>query len=151
MAENTEMKRIALAILFVMAVGVQATTITKNDIIKTIEHQRQLVHQAQDEASAAKQELVVVQEAVNAQTAKLHNTENQLDITRKELSDVRHHFHLLLLICSSCIGFIVFASIQRFSSILLAFYPPALASDWFISIGAGIVAGGVAWSLLGHL
>jgi len=151
MVKNTEMKNLVLAILFVMAVSVQAATITKNDILKTIEHQRQLVHQAQDEATAAKNELQVVQDAVNTQTAKLHDTENRLDVATKELASAKHHLHMLLLICSSLIGFLVFAGVIRFSSTLLAFYPPALAEAWLISATAGIIAGGAAWSLLGHL
>lgn len=151
MVKNTEMNKLALAILFVMAVAVQATTITKNDIIKTIEHQRQLVHQAQDQATAAKNELAVVQDAVNTQTAKLHDTENKLNVATKELSTAKHHLHMLLLICSGLVGFIAFAGVLRFSSTLLAFSPPALAEAWLISVGAGFIAGGAAWSLLGHL
>ena len=151
MVKNTEMNKLALAILFVMAVAVQATTITKNDIIKTIEHQRQLVHQAQDQATAAKNELAVVQDAVNTQTAKLHDTENKLDVATKELSTAKHHLNMLLLLCSTLIGFIVFTSVQRFSSVLLSFYPPAIAESWLIALGLGIISGGVSWSLLGHL
>lgn len=145
------MKRILLALMLLTTPTMVATTITKADIIKTVEHQRQLVHEAQVDAEIAKKELVVVQEAINTQTAKLHETEAELNIARKELSDVRKHFNMLLFLCSSLIGILVFSIIQRFSSILLAFYPPALASNWLISIGSGAIAGTIAWQFLARL
>jgi len=140
-----------ITLIFLVLIASSYGAITKSDIIATVEHQRKLVHEAQADAAIAKQELVVVQEAINTQTAKLHETQNQLDITRKELSDAKSHFNKLLLLCSTLIGFVVFAGIQKFSSILLAFYPPALASDWFISIGSGVVAGAIAWQFLARL
>jgi hypothetical protein len=143
--------RIWIAFFLIGVSPAIASTITKADIIKTVEHQRQLVHQAQADAAIAKQELVVVQDAINSQTAKLHETEASLDIARKELSDVRHRFHILLTLFSCLVGLLAFSIVQRFSSILLAFYPPALAFDWAISITVGIVAGGASSWLLGHL
>jgi len=145
------MKKLALAIILCGIPSIYASTITKVDIIATVEHQRRLVHEAQADAATAKAELGVVQEAINEQTAKLHETETQLSVTKKELSDEKNHFNKLLLLCSSLVGLIVFAGIQRFSSVLLSFYPPALAADWFISIGSGAVAGIVAWQFLAHL
>ena len=145
------MKKIALAIMLCGIPAINASTITKDDIIATVEHQRRLVHEAQADAATAKAELQVVQDAINAQTAKLHETETQLSVTKKELSDAKSHLNKLLLLCSSLVGFIVFAGIQRFSSVLLSFYPPALAADWFISIGSGAVAGAIAWQFLAHL
>ena len=145
------MKKAFLSFMLLTTPAMVASTITKQDIIKTVEHQRELVHQAEQEAATAKQELVVVQDAITAQTAKLHETQQELAVTKKELSDAKHHFHLLLLLCSSLIGFVVFAGIQRFSTSLLAFYPPALASDWIISISSGVLAGVIAWQFLAHL
>jgi len=145
------MKYLLLATMILTTPAMVASTITKADIIKTVEHQRELVHQAEADAAIAKQELIVVQEAINAQTAKLRDTQAELAITKKQLSDEKAHFNKLLLLCSTLIGFVVFAGIQRFSSVLLAFYPPALASDWFISIGSGVVAGAIAWQFLARL
>ena len=145
------MKYLILAMILTVPAGAIASNISRSDIIATVEHQRKLAHEAQAEATTAKQELIVIQDAINTQTAKLHDTENRLDIAQKELSTTKHHLHLLLLLCSSLIGAIAFVVIQRYSSILLAFYPPALAADWFVSIGSGIIAGGAAWIVLGHL
>jgi hypothetical protein len=125
-----------------------ATTITKADIIATVEHQRKLVHQAQADADLAKKELVVVQDAINAQTAKLHDTENRLAIVSKERDSALHHLHLLLSICSSLAGAIGFLVAIRFAS----FLPPNLiAYEFLFASGIGIVFGGLAWAILGHL
>jgi len=102
------MKRTLLALMLLTTPSMVATTITKADIIATVQHQRKLVHQAQADADLAKKELIVVQDAINAQTAKLHDTENRLAIVTKERDSALHHLHLLLSICSSLAGAIGF-------------------------------------------
>ena len=145
------MKKFILAFMIVTTPGLIASTITKSDILATIQHQRELVRQSIRDAEIAKQELAVVQDAINSQTAKLHETEQQLAVVKKERDDARRHLHILALLCATLVGLSVASFIQRFSSVLLAFYPPALAANGLISIGAGIVAGSAAWLLLEHL
>jgi hypothetical protein len=142
------MKRTLLALMLLTTPSMVATTITKADIIATVEHQRKLVHQAQADADLAKKELVVVQDAINAQTAKLHDTENRLAIVSKERDSALHHLHLLLSICSSLAGAVGFLVAIRFAS----FLPPNLiAYEFLFASGVGIVVGGLAWAILGHL
>jgi len=142
------MKRTLLALMLLTTPSMVATTITKADIIATVEHQRKLVHQAQADADLAKKELVVVQDAINAQTAKLHDTENRLAIVSKERDSALHHLNLLLSICSSLAGAIGFLVAIRFAS----FLPPNLiAYEFLFASGMGIVVGGLAWAILGHL
>ena len=142
------MKRILLALMLLTTPTMVATTITKADIIKTVEHQRQLVHEAQANAEVAKKELVVVQDAINAQTAKLHDTETRLAVTTKERDSALHHLHLLLFICSSLAGAIGFLVAIRFAS----FLPPNLLPyELLFASGIGIITGGITWVSLGHL
>ncbi len=142
------MKRILLALMLLTTPTMVATTITKADIIKTVEHQRQLVHEAQANAEVAKKELVVVQDAINAQTAKLHDTETRLAVTTKERDSALHHLHLLLSICSSLAGAIGFLVAIRFAS----FLPPNLLPyELLFASGIGIITGGITWVSLGHL
>lgn len=142
------MKRTLLAIILLTTPSMVATTITKADIIATVEHQRKLVHEAQNQADIAKKELIVVQDAINAQTAKLHDTEARLAIVTKERDSALHHLHLLLSICSSLAGAIGFLVAIRFAS----FLPPNLiAYEFLFASGIGIVVGGLAWAILGHL
>ena len=142
------MKRILLALMLLTTPTMVATTITKADIIKTVEHQRQLVHEAQANAEVAKKELVVVQDAINAQTAKLHDTETRLAVTTKERDSALHHLHLLLFICSFLAGAIGFLVAIRFAS----FLPPNLLPyELLFASGIGIITGGITWVSLGHL
>jgi len=143
------MKNILLAVMILTTpVGAIASTISKADIIATVEHQRKLAHQAQVDAAAAKQELLVVQSAIDAQTAKLHETETKLDIVTKERDSALHHLHMLLLIASSLAGGFGFLLALRFVSIL----PPNLiAYEFLFASGIGIVTGGITWAILGHL
>ena len=142
------MKRILLALMLLTTPTMVATTITKADIIKTVEHQRQLVHEAQANAEVAKKELVVVQDAINAQTAKLHDTETRLAVTTKERDSALHHLHLLLSICSSLAGAFGFLVAIRFAS----FLPPNLLPyELLFASGIGIITGGITWVSLGHL
>ena len=142
------MKRTLLALMLLTTPSMVATTITKADIIATVEHQRKLVHEAQNQADIAKKELIVVQDAINAQTAKLHDTEARLAVVTKERDSALHHLHLLLSICSSLAGAIGFLVAIRFAS----FLPPNLiAYEFLFASGIGIVVGGLAWAILGHL
>jgi hypothetical protein len=142
------MKRTLLALMLLTTPSMVATTITKADIIATVEHQRRLVHQAQADAELAKKELVVVQDAINAQTAKLHDTEVKLDVASKERDNALHHLHMLLFIASSLTGAIAVLIAMRFSS----FLPPnLLAYEFLFSSGIGIVVGGITWAVLSHL
>jgi len=142
------MKRTLLALMLLTTPSMVATTITKADIIATVEHQRKLVHDAQNQADIAKKELIVVQDGINAQTAKLHDTEARLAIVTKERDSALHHLHLLLSICSSLAGAIGFMVAIRFAS----FLPPNLiAYEFLFASGIGIVVGGLAWAILGHL
>ena len=142
------MKKILLAIMLCLTPTLVASTITKLDIIKTVEHQRQLVHEAERQASTAKAELLVVQEAINTQTAKLHDTESRLAVTIKERDSALHHLNLLLLIASTAIAFFVSILSLQF----VAFLPPQwVAYKLMIVAGVGIAAEGIAWAILGHL
>jgi len=142
------MKRTLLALMLLTTPTMVATTITKADIIKTVEHQRELVHQAQADAAIAKQELIVVQDAINAQTAKLHETEAKLGVVTKERDNALHHLHLLLLIASTLAG----ASAGLFAMRFVSFLPPNLiAYELLFASGIGIITGGITWVSLGHL
>ena len=142
------MKKLALAILLCGIPAIEASTISKADIIATVQHQRRLVHEAQADAAIAKADLVAVQFAIDTQTAKLHQTENQLSVVTKERDSALHHLHMLLLISSSLAGGCAFLLALRFASIL----PPTLiAYEFLFSSGIGIVVGGLTWSILGHL
>lgn len=142
------MKHLLLATMILTTPAMVASTITKADIIKTVEHQRELVHQAEADAAIAKQELAIVQSAIDAQTAKLHETEAKLGVVTKERDNALHHLHTLLLISSTLAGACAGLFALRFAS----FLPPnMIAYELLFASGIGIVTGGITWGVLGHL
>jgi hypothetical protein len=126
-----------------------ATTITKQDIIATVEHQRRITHQAQDEAALAKKELAVVQSAIDAQAGELNKAKKDLAVVTSSRNYWKKVAERLLFALSLTAGILAGLVFFQFSTaIITSIYPPALPFSILISIGVGVATFAATWATL---
>jgi len=129
--------------------GMVATTITKADIIATVEHQRRLTHEAQDEAALAQKELAVVQSAIDAQAEELNKAKKDLVVIKESRDYWKKVAERLLFALSLTAGILAGLVFFQFSTaIITSIYPPALPFSILISVGIGVATFGAVWAIL---
>jgi len=146
---------LAVVFTFFGFVNMKAETISKHDIVLTVEHLRQLAIQSQAQAAQAKSELGVVQSKADA-LAKDRDWWKNDDAAQKEALDkseiarkkIAHTAHLLLLVASGLAFGFVFSLGSRFAAFIpLQLQPYAIA----LELAAGAMAFGFTWFTLSHL
>jgi len=143
------MKKLFLVIMLLSTPGMVATTITKADIIATVEHQRRLTHEAQDEAALAQKELAVVQSAIDAQAEELNKAKKDLVVIKESRDYWKKVAERLLFALSLTAGILAGLVFFQFSTaIITSIYPPALPFSILISVGIGVATFGAVWAIL---
>jgi len=143
------MKKLLLLAMILTTPAMVASTITKADIIATVEHQRRLTHEAQNEAELAKKELAVVQSAIDAQAGELNKAKKDLAVANASRDYWKKVAERLLFALSLAAGILAGLVFFQFSTIIITtIYPPALPFSILISIGVGVITFGATWAVL---
>jgi hypothetical protein len=152
MDQKPQMKKLLLLVMLLTTPAMVASTISKQDIIQTIEHERKLAHQAEDAAKQAKEELVAIQATLDSKDAEISKQAQQI----KSISASRDYWkrvaERLLFALSLTAGIIAGLVFFQFSTIIITrIYPPALPFSILISIAVGAITFGSVWAALVHL
>jgi hypothetical protein len=146
------MRNFLLLLMLLTTPSMVASTITKSDIIATIEHQRRLVQQAQDAATEAKEQLVLVQNSIKQKDDQISTLTKENIGLNNSLKKWKAIAEKLLFGISLAAGIIVGIVFFQFSTIIItSIYPPALPFSILISFGVGATIFSAVWASLVHL